>query len=142
MPALLARLAGDRYPPGVTVGTRVAYFENSPHRQWFNPIYIKPHARGGHLVPWENPEAVIDDVRATFRQIRQPTPAHQAANSQNGDSENAMTHPHPVSDPGALVRAFVDAFRPKTPVSRPSTCTPTSPSATTATTRCTVATRC
>jgi hypothetical protein len=69
-PAGFTFLAGDHYPPGSTVDTRLAYFENSPTRGWFNPIYAKAHERGGHFVPWENPEAVIDDVRATFRTLR------------------------------------------------------------------------
>jgi pimeloyl-ACP methyl ester carboxylesterase len=60
----------DRTPPGATVDTRIAAFESGPTRDWFNPIYLKAHARGGHFVPWENPEAVIDDVRATFRTLR------------------------------------------------------------------------
>jgi pimeloyl-ACP methyl ester carboxylesterase len=69
-PAGFTFLAGDRYPPGATVDTRIAAFENGPTRDWFNPIYVKAHARGGHFVPWENAEAVIDDVRATFRKLR------------------------------------------------------------------------
>jgi pimeloyl-ACP methyl ester carboxylesterase len=69
-PAGFTFLAGDRYPPGATVETREAFFDNGPTRSWFNPVYIKAHSRGGHFVPWENPDAVIDDVRATFRQLR------------------------------------------------------------------------
>ena len=69
-PAGFTFLAGDHYPPGATVDTRVAFFENGPTRDWFNPVYVKAHARGGHFVPWENPEAVIDDVRTTFRKLR------------------------------------------------------------------------
>ena len=69
-PAGFTFLAGDHYPPGATVDTRVAFFENGPTRDWFNPVYLNAHARGGHFVPWENPEAVIDDVRATFRKLR------------------------------------------------------------------------
>jgi hypothetical protein len=65
-PAGFTFLAGDHYPPGATVDTRVAFFENGPTRDWFNPVYLNAHARGGHFVPWENPEAVIDDVRTTF----------------------------------------------------------------------------
>ena len=66
----------SRSSPGTTIRpappstTRAAYFENGPHRQWFNPIYVNAHARGGHFVPWENPDAVIDDVRTTFRKLR------------------------------------------------------------------------
>jgi hypothetical protein len=35
----------------------------------FNPIYLKAHACGGHFVPWENREGVIDDIRATVRKL-------------------------------------------------------------------------
>jgi hypothetical protein len=52
------------------VTTRVAAFENGPTWEWFNLVFAKAHARGGHFVPWENPEAVIDDIRATFRGLR------------------------------------------------------------------------
>ncbi|SCE77771.1 epoxide hydrolase family protein [Micromonospora mirobrigensis] len=69
-PAGFTFLSGDVYPPGTTVDTRVTAFENGPTRQWFNPVYAKAHPRGGHFVPWENPEAVIEDVRATFRGLR------------------------------------------------------------------------
>jgi pimeloyl-ACP methyl ester carboxylesterase len=69
-PAGFTFLAGDHYPPGATVDTRIAHFENGPTRDWFNPVYVNAHARGGHFVPWENPEAVIDDVRTTFRKLR------------------------------------------------------------------------
>lgn len=63
-------LAGDAYPPGVTVDDRVDHFMNGPTRALFNPIRVKAHANGGHFVPWENPGAVIEDVRATFRGLR------------------------------------------------------------------------
>jgi pimeloyl-ACP methyl ester carboxylesterase len=69
-PAGFTFLSGDRYPPATDVTTRIAAFENGPTRQFFNPIYVKAHAAGGHFVPWENPEAYIDDVRATFRLLR------------------------------------------------------------------------
>ena len=69
-PAGFTFLAGDHYPAGATLDTRVEYFENGFTRQFFNPIYVKAHQKGGHFVPWENPEAVIDDVRVTFRQLR------------------------------------------------------------------------
>src|SRR5258707_2516987 len=69
-PAGFTFLAGDHYPPGATAGTRVAFFENGPTRELFNPVYVKAHARGGHFVPWENPEAGIYDLRAPFRKLR------------------------------------------------------------------------
>jgi hypothetical protein len=52
------------------VTTRVAAFENGPTRALYNPVLVRAHAKGGHLVPFENPAAVIDDVRATFRMLR------------------------------------------------------------------------
>jgi pimeloyl-ACP methyl ester carboxylesterase len=69
-PAGFTFLSGDAYPPGTTVDTRVDAFLNGPTRTWFNPVYVKAHAKGGHFVPWENPDAVIDDIRATFRTLR------------------------------------------------------------------------
>ena len=69
-PAGFTFLAGDAYPPGTDVTTRVAAFENGPTRALFNPIYTKAHEKGGHFVAFENPQAVIDDVRATFRGLR------------------------------------------------------------------------
>jgi pimeloyl-ACP methyl ester carboxylesterase len=48
----------------------VQIFENGPTRHWYNPVYAKAHEKGGHFVPWENPDAFIDDVRATFRKLR------------------------------------------------------------------------
>jgi pimeloyl-ACP methyl ester carboxylesterase len=69
-PAGFTFLSGDHYPPGTDATTRVEYFENGPTRDFFNPIYAKAHAKGGHFVPWENPEAYIEGVRETFRQLR------------------------------------------------------------------------
>jgi pimeloyl-ACP methyl ester carboxylesterase len=69
-PAGFTFLAGDHYPPGTDETNRVEYFENGHSREFYNPVYAKAHAKGGHFVPWENPEAYIDDVRATFRKLR------------------------------------------------------------------------
>ena len=69
-PAGFTFLSGDAYPPGTDVSSRVEAFENGPTRQWFNPVYAKAHVKGGHFVPWENPDALIDDIRATFRGLR------------------------------------------------------------------------
>jgi pimeloyl-ACP methyl ester carboxylesterase len=69
-PAGFTFLAGDHYPPGADVGSRVQIFESGPTRPWYNPVYAKAHQKGGHFVPWENPDAFIDDVRATFRKLR------------------------------------------------------------------------
>ncbi|GGJ73689.1 hypothetical protein [Streptomyces brasiliensis] len=63
-------LVGDHYPPGATVDNRVELFDSGPTRHWYNPVYAKAHTQGGHFGPWENPEAFIDDIRATFRRLR------------------------------------------------------------------------
>jgi pimeloyl-ACP methyl ester carboxylesterase len=69
-PAGFTFLAGDSYPPGVTAKTRVEEFMNGPLRPMFNPVYAHAHEKGGHFAPWENPEAVIEGIRATFRPLR------------------------------------------------------------------------
>ena len=63
--ALMARYARYAY-----VDSRVEAFLNGPTRSWFNPVYVKAHRKGGHFVPWENPDAAVDDIRATFRRLR------------------------------------------------------------------------
>jgi microsomal epoxide hydrolase len=37
----------------------------------FNVIYENSHDRGGHFASVENPEALVEDIRATFRPLRQ-----------------------------------------------------------------------
>jgi hypothetical protein len=63
-------LAGDAYPPGVTAETRVEAFMNGPMAPLYNTVYAKAHAKGGHFSPWENPEAMIEGIRDTFRGLR------------------------------------------------------------------------
>ncbi|WP_338605183.1 hypothetical protein [Saccharopolyspora sp. SCSIO 74807] len=46
------------------------FLDDGEQRRWFNPVHIGAHARGGHFTPWENPDAVVEDVRATFRKLR------------------------------------------------------------------------
>lgn len=36
----------------------------------FNMHYSRVHASGGHFAPKEEPQAVIDDIRATFKELR------------------------------------------------------------------------
>jgi pimeloyl-ACP methyl ester carboxylesterase len=69
-PAGFTFLSGDAYPPGTTAENRVQAFEDGPTRKWFNPILVRAHEKGGHFGPWENPDATIDDIRATFRKLR------------------------------------------------------------------------
>jgi pimeloyl-ACP methyl ester carboxylesterase len=62
---------GYENPPGVTTENRVQHFLDNPaHKGWYNPVYLKAHDHGGHFSPWENPDAVIEDIRATFRPLR------------------------------------------------------------------------
>jgi len=56
---------GPDMPPGST-------FEWLPGV--FNLQFFNQHDRGGHFAPMENPDAVIDDLRATFRPLRGQPP--------------------------------------------------------------------
>jgi pimeloyl-ACP methyl ester carboxylesterase len=69
-PAGFTFLAGDAYPPGATAENRVALFEQGPTRKWFAPVLVEVADRGGHFTGWENPEAVIQGIRATLRPLR------------------------------------------------------------------------
>lgn len=66
-------LAGDPYPPGETVATRVDSFRKGPLAPLFNTVYAKAHEGGGHFAPWENPAAVIEGLRDMFRPLRRST---------------------------------------------------------------------
>jgi pimeloyl-ACP methyl ester carboxylesterase len=62
---------GYENPPGVTTENRTqAFLETPAETDWYNPVYLKAHKLGGHFTPWENPDAVIEDIRATFRKLR------------------------------------------------------------------------
>jgi microsomal epoxide hydrolase len=62
---------GFENPPGVPTSGVVQNFLDDPEqKRWYNPVYLKAHEHGGHFTPWENPEAVIEDIRATFRSLR------------------------------------------------------------------------
>jgi hypothetical protein len=69
-PAGFTFLLGDAYPPGVTVENRVESFMNGPMRPLYDVVYAKAHEKGGHFGPWENPDAVIEGIRDTFRGLR------------------------------------------------------------------------
>jgi pimeloyl-ACP methyl ester carboxylesterase len=69
-PAGFTFLAGDTSPPGVDASNSVDAFRSSPVSAMYNTVYAKAHEKGGHFVSWENPEAVIEDIRATFRPLR------------------------------------------------------------------------
>jgi pimeloyl-ACP methyl ester carboxylesterase len=61
---------GYENPPGVTTNKRVEAFTKSPDAAWFNAIFLKAYEKGGHFAPFENSEAIIADIRETFRMLR------------------------------------------------------------------------
>jgi pimeloyl-ACP methyl ester carboxylesterase len=61
---------GDVFPPGATMENRVDIFKSGPAGPWFNTVFTNVHEKGGHFTPWENPDAVIADLRAMFRNRR------------------------------------------------------------------------
>lgn len=59
-------LATFENPPGIrTADQRVRAFTASA-AAWFNHVNVTAHDHGGHFLPWENPDAWIDDLRRTF----------------------------------------------------------------------------
>lgn len=68
-PTGITFLSGE-FPPGSTLETRVAAFEASPLASMYNRHYLKAHQGGGHFSHYENPNACIEDIRATFRSLR------------------------------------------------------------------------
>ena len=62
---------GYENPPGIPTSEVVQRFLDNPREEpWYNPVYLKAHEHGGHFTAWENPQAVIEDIRATFRPLR------------------------------------------------------------------------
>jgi hypothetical protein len=45
-------------------------FKSGPRAGFFNTVYLNAHETGGHFGYHENPEAVITDIRAMFRSLR------------------------------------------------------------------------
>jgi hypothetical protein len=58
---------GYENPPGVPTENRVAHFLASDRADWYNHVNLTAHDRGGHFIPWEIPDAWVDDLRRTFR---------------------------------------------------------------------------
>lgn len=73
-PAGVTVLGGEN-PPGIdTPEQRLALFRNSPALAKYNLHYVNAHASGGHFAHYENSDALIADIRATFRQLRRSSP--------------------------------------------------------------------
>ena len=68
-PAGFTFLLGDASPPGAhTPEERRAKFGATGFYGDVRAVNV--HDRGGHFGPWENPQAWIHDLRATFRELR------------------------------------------------------------------------
>lgn len=63
-------LCGEPFPPGATVDNRVEMFRTSSLAPWYNTVYAKAYADGGHFAAWENPEAIVADIRELFTSLR------------------------------------------------------------------------
>lgn len=61
---------GGENPPGVPTDRRIEVFRSGPRAGFFNTVYLNAHETGGHFGYYENPEAVITDIRAMFRSLR------------------------------------------------------------------------
>ncbi|WP_378734051.1 alpha/beta fold hydrolase [Nocardia brasiliensis] len=62
---------GYENPPGVTTPEqRVRSWLASDRADWYNHVNLTAHEAGGHFIPWELPDAWVDDLRRTFRDRR------------------------------------------------------------------------
>ncbi|WP_336971128.1 epoxide hydrolase family protein [Sphingobium aromaticiconvertens] len=69
-PAGITFLGGEN-PPGIdTPAQRIALFKASTAIDNYDLHYVNAHPHGGHFAHYENPEACITDIRATFRDLR------------------------------------------------------------------------
>ncbi len=68
-PTAITFLSGEN-PPGISTSDRVALFQEGPRAAAFNAVYLRAHEGGGHFGYYENPQAVITDLRAMFRERR------------------------------------------------------------------------
>jgi microsomal epoxide hydrolase len=64
-PSGITFLGGENPPE-----QRIALFKNSKAAQDYNLHFVNAHPTGGHFAHYENPEACIADIRATFRDLR------------------------------------------------------------------------
>ncbi|WP_409061375.1 epoxide hydrolase family protein [Streptomyces sp. SYP-A7185] len=55
-------------PPGVTTAEqRVQSWLGGDRAEWYHHVNLTAHDSGGHFIPWEIPDAWVDDLRRTFR---------------------------------------------------------------------------
>ncbi|MFE2735479.1 epoxide hydrolase family protein [Streptomyces sp. NPDC059349] len=59
---------GYENPPGVTTARqRVDNWLASDRAHWYHHVNVNAHDEGGHFIPWEVPDAWVEDLRRTFR---------------------------------------------------------------------------
>jgi microsomal epoxide hydrolase len=58
---------GGENPPGVETRDRARLFSDGPRASFFNVAFLNAHDHGGHFGYFENPDAVISDIRAFLR---------------------------------------------------------------------------
>ncbi|WP_336965233.1 epoxide hydrolase family protein [Sphingobium aquiterrae] len=68
-PTGVTMLAGD-LPEGVDLERVVARFRHSPRGAQYNIVHAAAHEKGGHFAHFQNPAAIVADIRATFRAVR------------------------------------------------------------------------
>jgi hypothetical protein len=59
-------LVGHENPPGVTTDRRVDFHLGTDRAAWYDLVNVTAHDAGGHFIPWEIPDAWVDDLRRTF----------------------------------------------------------------------------
>jgi pimeloyl-ACP methyl ester carboxylesterase len=68
-PAGITFLGGEN-PAGVSTAQRIDAFRKGPKFKNYNIHYLNAHEKGGHFGYYENPDAIVGDIRATFRDLR------------------------------------------------------------------------
>jgi microsomal epoxide hydrolase len=63
-------MGGEIWPRKSSTQEMVDSFKASPVAHHYNLHYIRGHEHGGHFAHYENPQACIEDIRATFRDLR------------------------------------------------------------------------
>ncbi|MGW5568450.1 epoxide hydrolase family protein [Streptomyces tendae] len=69
-PTSFTFLIGDSSPGAETLEERRELFEKGGARFYADVRDVRVYEKGGHFGPYENPEAWINDLRATFRKLR------------------------------------------------------------------------
>jgi len=68
-PTAVSFLGGEN-PVGVTPPQRIELFKAGPRAHGYNAVQHSAHDRGGHFGYYENPNAVLKDLRTMFRDRR------------------------------------------------------------------------